>query len=53
MENVRFETLENINETTTEIAIIEHADGSFTTMLKSDYDAKQLASLEATEPEAE
>jgi hypothetical protein len=42
MDNVRFETVENPNETTTEIAIIEHADGSFTSMLKSTYEAQQV-----------
>ena len=41
MDNVRFETVENPNETTTEIAIIDHADGSFTSMLKSTYEAMQ------------
>jgi hypothetical protein len=38
MDNVRFATIENPNETTTDIAIIDHADGSFTSMLKSTYD---------------
>jgi hypothetical protein len=42
MENVTFIESENLltNEIT-EHAIIEHADGSFTSMLKSTYDAQQ------------
>ncbi len=43
MDNVRFETVENPNETTTEIAIIEHADGSFTSMPKAVWDELEAA----------
>jgi hypothetical protein len=42
MENVTFiETIEPISGDVKEHAIIEHADGSFTSMLKSTYEAMQ------------
>lgn len=40
MENVTFVEIESMGQTV-EHAIIEHADGSFTSMLKSTYDAMQ------------
>ena len=45
MENVTFIETENIDGTTTEHAIIAHADGSFTSMLKSTYEAQQVEHL--------
>jgi hypothetical protein len=41
MENVTYMTTENPDGTTTEHALIAHADGSFTSMLKSTHDAMQ------------
>ena len=41
MENVTFVEIESFGETV-EHAIIAHADGSFTSMLKSTYDAMQV-----------
>lgn len=38
MDNVTFVTLENREGTTTDHAIIDRGDGSFTSMLKSTYD---------------
>jgi hypothetical protein len=38
MENVTYMTTENPDGTTTEHALIAHADGSFTSMLKSTYE---------------
>jgi hypothetical protein len=40
MENVTFIEVESLGVTETH-AIIEHADGSFTSMLKSTYEAQQ------------
>jgi len=40
MENVTFIEIESLGVTETH-AIIEHADGSFTSMLKSTYEAQQ------------
>jgi hypothetical protein len=40
MDNVSFVDFEQNGETVTH-AIIEHADGGFTSMLKSTYDAQQ------------
>ena len=40
MSNVTFTDIEAMGETVT-YAIIEHADGSFTSMLKSTYEAQQ------------
>jgi hypothetical protein len=40
MENVTFIEIETLDGTT-EHAIIAHADGSFTSMLKSTYEAQQ------------
>ena len=40
MDNVRFIEVESYGETI-EHAIIEHANGSFTSMLKSTYDEQQ------------
>ena len=40
MENVKFIEVESYGEKI-EHAIIEHADGSFTSMLKSTYEAQQ------------
>ena len=52
MENVKFIEVESLGNITTH-AIIEHADGSFTSMLKSTYDeqlaqSKEIASNEAS-----
>jgi hypothetical protein len=41
MDNVTFIEVENLDGTTTEHALIAHADGSFTSMLKSTYDEQQ------------
>jgi hypothetical protein len=41
MDNVTFIEVPNLDGTTTEHALIAHADGSFTSMLKSTYDAQQ------------
>ena len=41
MENVTFIEIETPDGLTVEHAIIEHADGSFTSMLKSTYEAQQ------------
>lgn len=43
MDNVTFLEIEKPDETTVEIAVIDHGDGSFTSMLKSTYDAQQAA----------
>jgi isopentenyl phosphate kinase len=42
MDNVTFVTVEVI-EGSSEHAIIDHGDGSFTSMLKSTYEAQQAA----------
>jgi hypothetical protein len=42
MDNVTFVEIEYLGEIA-EHAIIEHADGSFTSMLKSTYDKQQAA----------
>ena len=41
MENVTFIETENLDGTTSEHAIIEHADGSFTSMTKETYEEQQ------------
>jgi hypothetical protein len=41
MENVNFIEIETPDGLTVEHALITHADGSFTSMLKSTYDAMQ------------
>jgi hypothetical protein len=41
MDKVTFTTVENLDGTTTEHALIKNADGSFTSMLKSTYEAQQ------------
>jgi hypothetical protein len=41
MDNVTFITTENFDGVSTEHAIIEHADGSFTSMSKAEYDRRQ------------
>jgi hypothetical protein len=38
MENVTFVEVENLDGSITKHAIIEHEDGSFTSMLKTTYD---------------
>ena len=44
MDKVTFiETTDTLSGIVTEHAIIEHADGSFTSMLKSTYDEQQAA----------
>jgi len=43
MDNVTFSTITHFDGTTTEMALIAHNDGSFTSMSKATYDA-QLAS---------
>ena len=50
MENVTFIVITNpMTGEVTEHATIAHADGSFTSMLKSTYDAQQAASTLASE----
>ena len=49
MNNIQIVTIENLDGTTTEHAIIDHGNGEFTSMLKSTYDemiAKQESSAE-------
>jgi hypothetical protein len=41
MDNVKFIEIENRDGIITEHAIIEHADGSFTSMAKEHYEAQQ------------
>jgi hypothetical protein len=41
MDKVTFLTRENFEGVSTEHAIIEHADGSFTSMSKAEYDRRQ------------
>ena len=42
MENVKFiEVTDSLSNEVTEHALIAHADGSFTSMLKSTYEAQQ------------
>jgi hypothetical protein len=41
MDKITFIEVSEIDGSTTEHAIIEHADGSFTSMLKSTYEAQQ------------
>ena len=42
MDNVKFiEVTDSLSNEVTEHALIEHADGSFTSMLKSTYEAQQ------------
>jgi len=41
MENVTFVEIQNTDGTTTEHAIIDRGNGSFTSMLKSTYEAQQ------------
>jgi len=43
MDKITFITTKNFDGVLTEHAIIEHADGSFTSMLKATYDAQQAA----------
>jgi len=38
MNNIQIVTIENLDGTTTEHAIIDHGNGEFTSMLKSTYD---------------
>jgi hypothetical protein len=46
MDNVKFiEVTDSLSNEVTEHAIIEHADGSFTSMLKSTYEAQQVEHL--------
>jgi hypothetical protein len=45
MDNVTFFEVESFGETI-EHALIAHADGSFTSMLKSTYDALEAAKVE-------
>ena len=46
MDNVTFiEITDSVTNEVTEHAIIEHADGSFTSMLKSTYEAQQVEHL--------
>jgi hypothetical protein len=44
MDKITFIEIETLGETETH-AIIEHADGSFTSMLKSTYDLQQVEHL--------
>ena len=49
MENVKFiEVTDTLSSEVTEHAIIEHADGSFTSMLKSTYEAQQAQAALST-----
>jgi hypothetical protein len=41
MDKVTFTTLENLDGTTTEHAIIDHGNEQFTSMPKSEYDRRQ------------
>jgi hypothetical protein len=41
MDKVTFTTLENLDGTTTEHAIIDHGNEQFTSMPKSEYDRQQ------------
>jgi hypothetical protein len=41
MDNVTFTTVENLDGTTTEHAIIDRGNGEYTSMLKSTYEAQQ------------
>ncbi len=43
MNNVTFLEIESPNGSLAEHALIEHVDGSFTSMLKSTYDEQQAA----------
>ena len=45
MEKVTFLDREDLDGTIIQHAIIEHADGSFTSMLKSTYDEQQVEHL--------
>jgi hypothetical protein len=45
MENVTYLEIETPNGLIETHAVIEHADGSFTSMLKSTYDAQQVEHL--------
>jgi hypothetical protein len=45
MDKVTFVTQENLDGTTTEHAIIDRGNGSFTSMLKSTYEAQQVEHL--------
>ena len=45
MDNVTFVTVAQTGGVEEEHAIIEHADGSFTSMLKSTYEARQVEHL--------
>ena len=44
MNNITFQDFPNLDGTTTTFAIIAHADGSFTSMSKADYEASTLPS---------
>jgi hypothetical protein len=50
MTNVKFIQTQSMGEVSTH-AIIEHADGSFTSMLKSTYDEQLAQSKETTTPQ--
>jgi hypothetical protein len=43
MDKVTYSTVENLDGTFTEYAIIDHGNGEFTSMLKSTYDEQQAA----------
>jgi hypothetical protein len=43
MDNVTFITLDNIDGSLVEYAIIDRGDGNFTSMTKATYDAQQAA----------
>ena len=46
MDNVTFIQIEKPDKTTVEIAVIDHRDGSFTSMLKSTYDEQQAKNVD-------
>jgi hypothetical protein len=48
MNNVTFVTLTNMDNTTTEHAIIDRGNGEFTSMPKTVYDAQQAAAVPPT-----
>jgi hypothetical protein len=52
MENVTFIEIETKNGTETH-AIIDHGNGSFTSMLKADYEAQQVEHLTEIVPPVE
>ena len=52
MENITFINVVDVNNETSEHALIEHADGSFTSMTKAHYEAQQVEHLTEIPPQA-